>query len=205
MAGAEFTQDSEPYQRVTNETANCTLEKYSWAISPSLNTTNPAYQIGLFNATAKLGTYDVNLYGWLAWSPFFYVRSKSATATDTAPKSTPNASEFSITPTPSSTSPSDNNDASSCDSSWKVGVGVGVGVCVAGLALIFVLVFYLLRRRKKRHSQIQEAAELPAQPEMAAPAELPATSTRAELPANEVQSKPAATRGNPRSLYEMPG
>lgn len=86
-------------------------------------------------------------------------------------------------------------------------MGVGVGVGVAGLALICLLVFYLVRR-KKRHNQIQEgaeAAELPAQPEMAAPVELPATSARVELPANEAQSKPAGTRGNRRSLYEMPG
>ncbi|KAJ5712617.1 hypothetical protein N7493_009085 [Penicillium malachiteum] len=74
VTDATFSKDSSLYQLIYNETANCTLEQYTWAIPSDFNTSNPEYQIGLFDGGAIRGD-DNN--GWRAWSPIFYVRDKS--------------------------------------------------------------------------------------------------------------------------------
>ncbi|RAH71630.1 uncharacterized protein BO66DRAFT_54330 [Aspergillus aculeatinus CBS 121060] len=161
--GAKFTTTSSLYQLVVNETANCTLEQYTWAIPSDFNTTNPQYQIGLFNATAKLGTYGIDLYGWISWSDYFYVREKGAATTTTASTtatSTGSAqSTGAATSGSSSTTSSPASSHSSSSSSSSVGIGVGVGVGVGAAAVIGALAFFFLRRRKKR----QRATPIPTQ------------------------------------------
>ncbi|KAJ5219723.1 hypothetical protein N7468_008927 [Penicillium chermesinum] len=76
-ARATFTTDSNLYQLVSNTTANCTLEQYTWAIPSDFNTTNPEYQIGLFDGEANLGDNGIPLNGFISWTPAFYVRPKA--------------------------------------------------------------------------------------------------------------------------------
>ncbi|GLA38974.1 hypothetical protein AnigIFM63309_006300 [Aspergillus niger] len=62
--GAQFTETSALYQLVVDETANYTLEEYSWAIPKEFNnTTNPEYQIGLFNPSVLHGADGNDLFG----------------------------------------------------------------------------------------------------------------------------------------------
>ncbi|RAL04038.1 uncharacterized protein BO80DRAFT_422418 [Aspergillus ibericus CBS 121593] len=160
IVGAEFTTNSALYQLVVNDTANCTLEEYSWAIPNDFNTTDPEYQIGLFNASVLLGADGNALFGWQAWSPDFYVRAVSTTTTGTSSttttvaasatssntSTTTSATTFpSSSATPSSSAASDNHTSNT----ETIGIGVGVGVGVAALAGVLLGVFYLLRRRQK--------------------------------------------------------
>ncbi|PYI22564.1 hypothetical protein BO86DRAFT_162708 [Aspergillus japonicus CBS 114.51] len=175
--GAKFTTTSSLYQLVVNETANCTLEQYTWAIPSDFNTTNPQYQIGLFNATAKLGTYGIDLYGWISWSDYFYVREKgtattTATTSSTTATSTGSAQSTGVATSITSSSASSHSSSSSSSS---VGIGVGVGVGVGAAAVIGALAFFFLRRRKKRQRApvpTQETSEVAGSPlyELPAPA-----------------------------------
>ncbi|RAL16093.1 uncharacterized protein BO97DRAFT_182797 [Aspergillus homomorphus CBS 101889] len=177
--GAKFTTTSSLYQLIVNDTANCTLEQYTWAIPSGFNTTNPQYQIGLFNATAKLGTYGIDLYGWISWSDYFYVREKGAATTTTTTSSTTSTGSTLTTSTATdgssvTTSPASSHSSSS--SSNSVGIGVGVGVGVGAAAILGALAFFLLRRRSKKKQRVvapaQETSEVAGSPlyELPAPA-----------------------------------
>ncbi|PYH40369.1 uncharacterized protein BP01DRAFT_222043 [Aspergillus saccharolyticus JOP 1030-1] len=169
--GAQFTTRSSLYQLVINDTANCTMEQYTWAIPSDFNTTNPQYQIGLFNATAKLGTYGVDLYGWISWSDYFYVREKGAATTTTTTTSSTTATSTGSTQTTSTASSHGGGSNSN-----SVGIGVGVGVGVGAAAVIGVLGFFFLRRRRKTRQKAptptQETSEVAGSPlyELPAPA-----------------------------------
>ncbi|KAL3262373.1 hypothetical protein ABHI18_002835 [Aspergillus niger] len=64
IVGAQFTETSALYQLVVDETANYTLEEYSWAIPKEFNNTaNPEYQIGLFNPSVLHGADGNDLFG----------------------------------------------------------------------------------------------------------------------------------------------
>ena len=139
---------------MVNETANCTLEQYSWAIPSDFNTSNPEYQLGLFDGSSLRGTDGNAFYGWLSWSPNFYVKdntsTSSAASTATATglitgtgQSSPTAATSSTTS--SSTSPSDSHSTSD---STKIGIGVGVGVGAAVVIALLVVWFFLSRRKK---------------------------------------------------------
>ncbi|PWY87229.1 hypothetical protein BO94DRAFT_624406 [Aspergillus sclerotioniger CBS 115572] len=167
IVGAQFTKTSALYQLVVDDTANCTLEEFSWAIPDDFNTTDPQYQIGLFNASVLLGADGVPLFGWQAWNPDFYVRPVSSTTTTDASSTTSTVaatatggntttttsatslSTFSASPTSSSVS----DDSTS--NSETIGIGVGVGVGVAALAAVLLGAFYLRRRRKKAQTPSQ--------------------------------------------------
>ncbi|RHZ57665.1 uncharacterized protein CDV56_101347 [Aspergillus thermomutatus] len=195
VAGASFSTSSSLYRLVVNDTANCTLEQYSWAIPADFNTTNPQYQVGLFDASAKLGTAGVALYGWKSWSPYFYVREKSTTTTSTTATGTSatalltgtgESAPSGVTATSTSTSTSSGSNSS------KIGIGVGVGVGGAAVILLLLFAVYFLRRRRRANPQEGAPAPIPETMSMA-PAELPAV----ELPGNKKQQR--------NVLYEMQG
>ncbi|KAJ5714748.1 uncharacterized protein N7483_011929 [Penicillium malachiteum] len=165
VTDATFSKDSSLYQLIYNATANCTLEQYTWAIPSDFNTSNPQYQIGLFDGGAIRGDDD---NGWRAWSPLFYVRDKSdaisasqtasatglvtgtgqasatATATATATSATTNTS-----PSSTSSTSSTSNHKSSNPTAIGVGVGVGVGVGAAALIMAFIAFWYWRRRQRR--------------------------------------------------------
>ncbi|RAH58046.1 hypothetical protein BO85DRAFT_487860 [Aspergillus piperis CBS 112811] len=185
IVGAQFTETSALYQLVVNKTANCTLEEYSWAIPKEFNTTNPEYQIGLFNASVLLGADGIALFGWQAWSPDFYVRPASTSTTDATNTATGTASQTSTTslsPASVSASVSSSPEPESQSSNTNtVGIGVGVGVGVAALAGILLGAYYFMRRRRK--ARIYSQSFWDGQQRM--PAELPVTEKRP--PAYELQ------------------
>ncbi|RDH28817.1 hypothetical protein BDQ94DRAFT_174482 [Aspergillus welwitschiae] len=194
IVGAQFTETSALYQLVVNETANCTLEEYSWAIPTDFNTTNPEYQIGIFNASVLLGADGNALFGWQAWSPDFYVRPASTTSTadsTSTATSTATGTETSTASETSTTSLSSASTSASASSSSEtqsqksnintVGIGVGVGVGVAALAGILLGAYYLSRRRRKAQIPPQSFGPVQQRP----PVELPATEKRP--PAYELQ------------------
>ncbi|PYI03347.1 hypothetical protein BO78DRAFT_421594 [Aspergillus sclerotiicarbonarius CBS 121057] len=184
IVGAEFTTDSALYQLVVNNTANCTLEEYSWAIPDDFNTTDPQYQIGLFNASVLLGADGNALFGWQAWSPDFYVRPVSTTTTGATSTATTVAASAtgdntiittSATSVPSSSaSPSSSAADNNTSNAETIGIGVGVGVGAAALAGVLLGVFYLLRRRKKAPNSPQSLGSARQQ----CIQELPATEKR---------------------------
>ncbi|PYH96821.1 hypothetical protein BO71DRAFT_417546 [Aspergillus ellipticus CBS 707.79] len=184
VVGAQFTETSALYQLVVNETANCTLEQYSWAIPGDFNTTNPEYQIGLFNASVLLGADGNAFFGWQSWSPDFYVRevnSSTVTSTTVTANATGTATTASLTSSAQATSSSSPSASlgTHSSSSNTVAIGVGVGVGVAGLAGICFGALYFLRRRRKTHIPSQssgddDTTELPPY-ELAAPTKPPTT------------------------------
>ncbi|OJJ51824.1 hypothetical protein ASPZODRAFT_138881 [Penicilliopsis zonata CBS 506.65] len=171
------------YRLVVNETANCTLELYSWAIPADFNTTDPQYQIGLFNASVLRGADGIALFGWQAWSPYFYVRdatTTAATATATATATTASTALLTGTgETATSTSPSTSAptftsaslSTSAMSNTTKIGIGVGVGVGAA--AIVIGLVWFLLRRRR---TALKDGLVPPTEPSEPPPppSELPA-------------------------------
>ncbi|GFF89618.1 hypothetical protein IFM61392_09744 [Aspergillus lentulus] len=188
--GAVFNTSSNLYRLVTNKTANCTLEQYTWTIPTDFDTTDPQYQFGLFDASAKLGTAGNNLYGWLAWSPFFYVRDKTSstnallTGTGTAATSTASAS------VPAMSTPTHEKTGSS--NSKTLGIGVGVGVGGTAVILLVLLAVFCTRRRRRKY--------IPAQgrPNPAETSGMPV-----ELHGQELSQGMKFTGSN--RLYEMPG
>ncbi|KAJ5953315.1 hypothetical protein N7454_000211 [Penicillium verhagenii] len=195
VVDATFSTDSVLYQIVTNTTANCTLEQYSWAIPSDFNTSNPQYQIGLFDGSALRGD---NNNGWRAWSPLFYVRDKASVVTASSTvtglltataETSPTATATSTTSTQSSTSTSTSSGHSSSNST-AIGVGVGVGVGVAALAALG-LFWFCWRRRKynavnQDHHETAEAAELPARSRSELPGAVPIPVGKStELPAGD--------------------
>ncbi|KAE8152683.1 hypothetical protein BDV25DRAFT_150588 [Aspergillus avenaceus] len=195
VSHAQFTTGGSLYKLVVNKTANCSLEQYSWAIPPDFNTTNPQYQIGLFDGTVRLGTADVPLFGWINWSPYFYVRDKSSslsTSTTAASTSTIPSTATSDTAPTSSASSSSSTDS---DSTSPRNLGIGIGVGVGGFALLLLLAFYLLRRRKK-------ARQAAAMREPAVQYKRPAVNLPpVELPAD---NKYSSTHQG-REVSELPG
>lgn len=155
LADATFSETSSLYQIVTNSTANCTLEQYSWAIPSNFNTSNPEYQIGLFDGRAIRGDND---NGWRAWSPLFYVRDKTSTvsASRTASATGLLTATAETSPTNSATSSSSSSSLSSSSpsnhgkgSSHSTAIGVGVGVGVGCAALIALGAFWFIWRRRR--------------------------------------------------------
>lgn len=168
---ATFSTTSTLYQIVSNTTANCTLEQYSWAIPSDFNTSSPQYQIGLFDGSAVRGD---NNNGWRAWSPLFYIRDKSDAVSASATASvsglltataqtSPTATATSSSSTKSSTSTS-NSSSQSSSNSTAIGVGVGVGVGVAALIALGLFWFFWRRRKynavNQDHQDHPDAAEL---------------------------------------------
>ncbi|GIJ82133.1 hypothetical protein Asppvi_000636 [Aspergillus pseudoviridinutans] len=194
--GAVFNTSSNLYRLVTNKTANCTLEQYTWTIPTNFNTTNPQYQFGLFDASAKLGTGGNGLYGWLAWSPFFYVRDKSnvlmtSTSTNALLTGTGTAATLTASASTSATStPTDGRTDSS--NSKTLGIGVGVGVGGAAVILLVLLAVFFTRRRRRKY--------IPAQGE---PNPTETSGMPVELPGQELSQGRKDTGSN--RLYEMPG
>ncbi|RHZ55391.1 hypothetical protein CDV55_105015 [Aspergillus turcosus] len=190
--GASFTTTSSLYRLVVNETANCTLEQYSWAIPSDFNTTDPRYQIGLFNASAKLSTAGIPLYGWIAWSPFFYVRDKSTTTTSPTATGTSTTALLTGTgePAPSGAAATPTSTSTSSSDSSKIGIGVGVGVGGAAVLLLLLLAVYFFRRRRRANPQEGASAGVPDTPSM----------TAAELPAVEL---PGSKKQQQNALHEM--
>lgn len=188
---ATFNVNGNPYQLVINETANCTLETYSWTIPSNLNTTAPKYLLGLFDGDADLGTDGIADYGWMYWSPYFYVQEKSST-TSASSRATVTVlvtgAAATIVTTPISSPTSSPNSSSE---STKIGVGVGVGV---GVALLIALgLGWFLNRLKKSRSNGDGGNYKPTPT-----AELPDTYL-AELPIKE----PVAERSEAKVVYEV--
>lgn len=180
IADVTFSTTSSLYQIVSNTTANCTLEQYTWAIPSDFDVSNPKYQIGLFDGGAIRGD---NNNGWRSWSPAFYVREKnsaisaSMTATTTGLLTATAQTSATVTATPTTTSSSSatattssSNHNSSGSSSTAVGVGVGVGVGCAALIAAGAFWFIWRRRRGKRGTRLDEdgrpgeSVELPVKP-----------------------------------------
>ncbi|KAJ5083487.1 hypothetical protein N7456_012914 [Penicillium angulare] len=205
VSDATFSETSSLYQIVANTTANCTLEQYSWAIPTDFNTSNPEYQIGLFDGGAIRGD---NNNGWRAWSPVFYVRDKtsavsaSRTATTTGLLTATAETSPSNTATSSSsasTSSSSSNHNTGSSNSTAIGVGVGVGVGCAALIALGAF-WFIWRRRKARVAKdsfgpdTSGSAELPGSGRH--PSELPVAardSTGARV--GEVLDKPQELEG----------
>lgn len=209
IVNARFSTTSSVFRLIVNETANCTMEQYSWAIPLDLDITNPKYLVGLFNASVDRGTYDIDLYGWEAWSPFFYVREESASSsTATGISTTTLLSETGEPrPTPSATPPLTSSSTSSTSSSTasptatssdsdstdvKIGVGVGVGVGGAIILALLLAWFFVRRRKKSRQGQVGPAMAMPP----------PAQTGPAELTGSGVAEAPAKPK---RTVYEMQG
>ncbi|PWY87713.1 hypothetical protein BO70DRAFT_200925 [Aspergillus heteromorphus CBS 117.55] len=189
VVGAKFTQTSALYQLVVNETANCTLEQYSWAIPGDLNVTDPEYQIGLFNASVELGADGIALFGWQSWSPDFYIQEANASSTATATATNTmamTAMTSATTASSTSSAPSSSSSATShththTSSVNTVAIGAGVGVGAAALAGICFGVLYFLRRRRKTRALSQRSGNV---------TDLPAY----ELPVPTKQSLPGGYR-----------
>lgn len=184
------------------------MEEYSWAIPLDLDITNPKYLVGLFNASVDLGTYDIDLYGWEAWSPFFYVREESTSSSTAAgtstttllsetgePRPTPlatppltSSSTSSISPTASPTGISSDSDSTDV----KIGVGVGVGVGGAIILALLLAWFFVRRRKKSRQGQVGPVMAMPP----------PAQTGPAELTGSGVAEAPTKPK---RTVYEMQG
>ncbi|KAJ5650383.1 uncharacterized protein N7484_004106 [Penicillium longicatenatum] len=196
VVDATFSTSSTLYQIVTNTTANCTLEQYSWAIPSDFNTSNPQYQIGLFDGSAVRGD---NNNGWRAWSPLFYIRDKSdaVSASITASVSglltataetSPTATATSSSSTKSSTT--SNASSQSSSNSTAIGVGVGVGVGVAALIALGLFWFFWRRRKynalKQDHQDPSDAAELSGGARVELAGAIPMTDGKTtELPAQD--------------------
>ncbi|KAJ5676263.1 hypothetical protein N7462_009160 [Penicillium macrosclerotiorum] len=204
---ATFSETSSLYQIITNSTANCSLELYSWAIPSNLNTSNPEYQIGLFDGAAFRGTYGIEDYGWISWSPFFYVRDKTSaiSASKTASvtslltgtgETSPTTHSTSTSTSSSSSSSSSSSDgaavattASSSDqtpssNSAAVDAGIGVGVGAAALIVLGLVWFFWRRRNSKRtgtDNQQSQTSELPGRPVFELPTAIPVTEKKGEL------------------------
>jgi hypothetical protein len=215
---ARFSPTNDTFRFVVNETANCTLEQYIWAIPPGFDTSNPEYQIALFDATVDRGAFGNPLAGWIVWSPLFYVRElmSDTTTTTTTTTSSSSASETAIataattstsstalltgtatgkpapTPTPTATSSSPPESGNGSPDASDVQIGVGVGVGVGGFLLVLLFGWFLLRRRKRTRQN---------QPGRTSPP--PMSTAHAELDANEIVQAPGETKG--RNVYEMPG
>ncbi|KAJ5993499.1 hypothetical protein N7451_009223 [Penicillium sp. IBT 35674x] len=164
VVDATFSTTSTLYQIVSNTTANCTLEQYSWAIPSDFNTSSPQYQIGLFDGSALRGD---NNNGWRAWSPLFYIRDKAdaVSASKTASVSGLLTATAHISPTATTTSSSTSTSSShSSSNSTAIGVGVGVGVGVAALIALGLFWFFWRRRKynalNQDHQDHSDAAEM---------------------------------------------
>lgn len=217
---ATFSTSSTLYQIVSNTTANCTLEQYSWAIPSDFNTSSPQYQIGLFDGSALRGD---NNNGWRAWSPLFYIRDKTdaVSASKTASVSglltataqtSPTATATSSSSTTASTSTSSSHSSSN---STAIGVGVGVGVGAAALIALGLFWFFWRRRKynalKQDHQDHSEAAELSVRDRSelvgAIPmkdgksTELPAQDHVVAYEAQELESGHGGLKGKP--IHEM--
>ncbi|KAJ5785376.1 uncharacterized protein N7503_010588 [Penicillium pulvis] len=190
VVDATFSTTSTLYQIVSNTTANCTLEQYSWAIPSDFNTSSPEYQIGLFDGSALRGD---NNNGWRAWSPDFYIRDKSdaVSASKTASVSGLLTATAQTSPTAATTSSSTSTSSShSSSNSTAIGVGVGVGVGVA--ALIALGLFWFLWRRRKYnalnqdHQDHSDVAEMSGRDRSELPGAIPMTDRKTtELPAQD--------------------
>ncbi|RMJ27668.1 hypothetical protein PHISP_01453 [Aspergillus sp. HF37] len=202
-ANARFSATDNIFRLVVNESANCTLEQYSWAIPPGFDTSNPKYQIGLFDATVDAGAFGNPLSGWIVWSPLFYVRklmSDTTTATaatsstlTTTPLTETGTGQPAPTPTPTATSSSSSSEGGSgASDATNVQIGVGVGVGVGGFLLVLLFGWFLLRRWKRARQ---------SQPGITPPP--PISTAPAELDVKEVGQEPAETKG--RTVYELQG
>ncbi|KAJ6153722.1 hypothetical protein N7470_006681 [Penicillium chermesinum] len=150
---ATFTTDSNLYQLVSNTTANCTLEQYTWAIPSDFNTTNPEYQIGLFDGEANLGDNGIPLNGFISWTPAFYVRPK-AEATS-ALKTASATGLVTGTGTALHQPPHGNKRINPFKHAWPhLGIGLGVGLGCAALIALAAFVFFWRRRKDKQAADL---------------------------------------------------
>ncbi|KAJ5760280.1 hypothetical protein N7520_007436 [Penicillium odoratum] len=191
VVDATFSTTSSLYQIVENSTANCTLEQYSWAIPSDFNTTDPAYQIGLFDGSALRGD---NNNGWRAWSPLFYVRDKESAVSASRTASVSGLLTATVGTSPTATAPSTNSatstsTSSSHSSSNSTAIGVGVGVGVGAAALIGLGLFWFLWRRRKYNAVNQDhpdSAEIAGRQRSELPGAIPMTEGKtSEMPAED--------------------
>ncbi|KAJ5413800.1 hypothetical protein N7509_000427 [Penicillium cosmopolitanum] len=165
------------------------MESYSWTIPLNIDTAAPKYLLGLFDGDAELGTDAIADYGWISWSPYFYVREKSSTtsASSSVTVTTPvTGTAATITNTPIF---SPNSSPNSSSESTKIGVGVGVGI---GVALLIALGFgwFLNRLKKSRRNGEGVNYEEGGNNEPTPTAELPDTYL-SELPIKEPVAIPS--------------
>lgn len=189
---------------MSNTSANCTLEQYTWAIPSHFNTTDPLYQLGLFDGAAKLGDNNTPLNGWIAWSPDFYVRKKSEATSASASASATGmitgtgslASATATATTTSSASPSSSADSSSSNAT-SIGVGVGVGVGGAALIAAGAFWFFWRRRKAQKAGTTGDAGAAELAGGAVSVSELPGTRLTAQA-ARQAEAKPGG-------FHEMPG
>lgn len=168
--GALFSIGGSIYRTTNFSSSNCTLDQYNWTIPLSFNTTDPKYQLGLFNASTTRGTDGNNLWGFLSWSEFFYVEATTtttttagtATATATATATKTHANNNQAATTTSSIAPPPTSSSSS-GLSGGAKAGIGVGVTLGVLALVGVFVFIIFRRKRAAGYRNTEAQILPAE------------------------------------------
>ncbi|CRG92640.1 hypothetical protein PISL3812_09703 [Talaromyces islandicus] len=182
LEGAVFSTGGSIYRTTNFSSSNCTLDQYNWTIPLSFNTTDPTYQLGLFNASTLRGTDGNNLWGFLGWSAIFHVEP-IATTTTTAGKTTATATKTNVdnnpaTMTTSSTSTSQ-TPSSSAGLSGGAKAGIGVGVTFGALALVGLLIFIFFRRKKASGYTNPETQILPV--EMGATTEYRATRQVSEV------------------------
>jgi hypothetical protein len=135
-----------------------------------------------------LHTGGNDLYGWRAWSPFFYVRDKTkvpviSTSTKALLTGTASAS------TPATSVATDGKTDSS--NSKTIGTGVGVGVGGAVVILLVLLAVIFMRRRRRKYTLA------PGEPNPAETSGMPL-----ELPGHELSQRKKDTGSN--TLYELP-
>ncbi|KAH8695559.1 hypothetical protein BGW36DRAFT_204425 [Talaromyces proteolyticus] len=165
--------------RTVDFQSNCTLDQYNWTIPSTFNTTDPQYQFGIFNASTKRGTDGIPLFGFMSWSPPFYVYNKttSAATSPLSPAFTQSAMGDVGTTTSSVTStsltstqalPASSIPASdSLSTGAKTGIGVGVTIGVIALAVPALLFFF--RRRNTTSKKILAPASAPVPAPIPAP------------------------------------
>ncbi|KAK2766903.1 hypothetical protein FQN54_006218 [Arachnomyces sp. PD_36] len=148
--GAVFSTSSSLY-RLYSPSDGCTLQQYNWTIPSDLDTSNPRYQLGLFNADTERGADGVELAGFLSWSPYFYLGPEpeptsaptTLIATDNGRPTETSAPANSITSSPSPSPP----PSSSSGLSTGATAGIAAGAGVVGLALLIFLFWFFRRRR----------------------------------------------------------
>ncbi|QKX63058.1 uncharacterized protein TRUGW13939_10226 [Talaromyces rugulosus] len=179
LEGALFSLGGSIYRTTNYSSSNCILDQYNWTIPLSFNTTDPQYLIGLFNASTVRGMDGNDLWGFMGWSPIFYVEPTTTTTTTTtttaagttttttttaagtttttaavaagAATATAAKPDANNNPAATTTSSASSSPTSSSDSAGlSGGTKAGIGVGVALGVLALVGVFIFIFFRRRR-------------------------------------------------------